>query len=702
MRAVNLLTPDQRSAPKGKGSSGPSALDAPGGIGAFVLLGALALCVAGLAGYVLSNNVVKDRKAELAQVSAESAATVEQAGKLKPYADFQTLAQARAGTVQALAAARFDWEQALRDLSRAMPKEVYLSSLDGTVGGGGAPAPRLRGPSVARHRAQGLHQEPAGGRRPDVADAQRPGRDPRDAREVRQGHRARRRPGHRHGQPLRQGRPAVLRDRHLLRALGSRRSALRRHRRRRPRRAGAGRGGDPAAGRAQAPATARLPPRRPPRRLPEVPSEPSQHHAARGRRRGRGDRRLLDARPAPEARAGDQALALDHGQAGATSRPPRPSSLPTSRRSRATRPTTRSSPGSARPSRPTTTSARCWSRSTRPPARARSTSARSRRRRRRPGGGRQEKGARSLPRRPVRRPSAPPASRRCRSRSPSRAPTSASVSSSAPGPLRRGQAAAPGRHRPPDGARQDLAAPRHDGLPEHARPDQRHHVPAAGHRGPHGRRHRGGSRHAATGTTPAAPAPATPAASRPTRPPPLEPPHDRLQGHLALPGAAQAVAGRAPPRRRGRRRADAALQGPGRPGRSSGRRRQVRRVDPHHRADRRARGRRRPCRAPACPRLGEGPFKPNATPTPTPTPAPVAPAAPADTTSPRRHPRHDARLDPGRHTPVPGSPLRSRRSPRGKYELFELTVRFGALRSGSPRARTSSACRRCRPATSRC
>ena len=136
MRAVNLLTPDLRSAPKGKGSSGPSVTDAPGGIGAIVVLSALALCVAALAGYVLSNNVVKDRKAELAQVRAESAATTAQAAKLKPYADFQALAQARAGTVQALAAARFDWEQALRDLSRAMPKEVFLSSLDGTVGGG--------------------------------------------------------------------------------------------------------------------------------------------------------------------------------------------------------------------------------------------------------------------------------------------------------------------------------------------------------------------------------------------------------------------------------------------------------------------------------------------------------------------------------------------------------------------------------------
>src|SRR5215210_5080175 len=147
MRAVNLLTPDLRSAPKGKGSSGPSALETPGGIGAFVVLGAMALVVAAIAGVVLSNNVIKDRKAELAQVSRQSDATVAKANNLKPYADFETIAKDRAGTVQALAGARFDWEQALRDLSRAMPDEVYLSSLDGNVGGGASPGggSQLRG-----------------------------------------------------------------------------------------------------------------------------------------------------------------------------------------------------------------------------------------------------------------------------------------------------------------------------------------------------------------------------------------------------------------------------------------------------------------------------------------------------------------------------------------------------------------------------
>jgi Tfp pilus assembly protein PilN len=145
MRAVNLLTPDQRSAPKSKGSSRPAAMEAPGGIGAFLLLGLLALCVAGLAGYVLTGNVVKDRKAQLAAVKAQSDATVQKAATLKPYADFETVARDRAGTVQALASARFDWEQALRDVSRAMPKEVFLSTLSGNVGGGAASGSSLRG-----------------------------------------------------------------------------------------------------------------------------------------------------------------------------------------------------------------------------------------------------------------------------------------------------------------------------------------------------------------------------------------------------------------------------------------------------------------------------------------------------------------------------------------------------------------------------
>ena len=168
MRAVNLLPPDLRSASsKGKGAAKPAR--EPGeGIGAFVLLGALAFCVVALAGYVLTTNTVKERQTRLAEVSAESAATLKRAADLKPYADFQVLTEARVGTVQSLAGSRFDWEQALRDLSLATPSNVHLTNLVGTLGGGGgatggsslrgainAPAIELKGctksqPAVAR------------------------------------------------------------------------------------------------------------------------------------------------------------------------------------------------------------------------------------------------------------------------------------------------------------------------------------------------------------------------------------------------------------------------------------------------------------------------------------------------------------------------------------------------------------------------
>jgi Tfp pilus assembly protein PilN len=136
MRAVNLLTPELRSAQKGSSAPRPSALETSGGIGAFALLGALVLCVAAVAGSALAGNTVKDRTATLAAVNAKNDATVKHAAELKPYADFQTVANERIGTVHALANARFDWEQALRDLSRALPSNVYVSSMAGDVGSG--------------------------------------------------------------------------------------------------------------------------------------------------------------------------------------------------------------------------------------------------------------------------------------------------------------------------------------------------------------------------------------------------------------------------------------------------------------------------------------------------------------------------------------------------------------------------------------
>jgi Tfp pilus assembly protein PilN len=132
MRAVNLLPSDMRSA---RPKPGPTARPEPvQGIGAYLLLGALGLCVAALAGFVLFSNGVKQREADLETAKQRTAAATAKAAALKPYADFEALAASRVETVRGLAAARFDWEQALRDISRAVPGDVKLQTLNGDIG----------------------------------------------------------------------------------------------------------------------------------------------------------------------------------------------------------------------------------------------------------------------------------------------------------------------------------------------------------------------------------------------------------------------------------------------------------------------------------------------------------------------------------------------------------------------------------------
>ena len=157
MKAINLLPTDLRGAAK-SAPKAAAAPEEPGGIGAFVVLGALAACVVAFAVYVLTTNTIKDRQVQLETVSAQAETTRQRVAELKPYADFQAMAETRIQTVKDLASSRFDWEQALRDISRAVPADVTLTELSGTIstaaGGSGlrgaiaAPAIELKGCSV--------------------------------------------------------------------------------------------------------------------------------------------------------------------------------------------------------------------------------------------------------------------------------------------------------------------------------------------------------------------------------------------------------------------------------------------------------------------------------------------------------------------------------------------------------------------------
>jgi Tfp pilus assembly protein PilN len=149
MKAINLLPPDLRGTPKSATQKAAVTPEVPGGIGAFVVLGALAACVVALAAYVLTTNTVKDRQAQLEAATAHAEATRQRVDQLKPYADFQAMAETRIQTVKDLAASRFDWEQALRDISRVVPGDVTLTELNGTISSAAGGGSGLRGAIAA-------------------------------------------------------------------------------------------------------------------------------------------------------------------------------------------------------------------------------------------------------------------------------------------------------------------------------------------------------------------------------------------------------------------------------------------------------------------------------------------------------------------------------------------------------------------------
>src|SRR4051794_32043511 len=131
MKAVNLLPSEHRGTPKSAATPAKPEKAGTTPFGAYVVLGVLAFAVLATALTVLAGNTIKTRKAELAQVTAEAQATQAKAAALQTYADFASLATQRVSTVKGLAGSRFNWDQALVDLSRALPSDVHLRSLNG-------------------------------------------------------------------------------------------------------------------------------------------------------------------------------------------------------------------------------------------------------------------------------------------------------------------------------------------------------------------------------------------------------------------------------------------------------------------------------------------------------------------------------------------------------------------------------------------
>jgi len=131
MKAVNLIPMESRRGSGGPGKSGGAV---------YGLIGLLGLLVVLAAAYAVSNKSIKDRQAELAVVQQEAVAAESKAGALAPYTQFATLRANRVQTVRSLVSSRFDWAHALREVSRTIPANAWLSTLNGSIAPGAGAA----------------------------------------------------------------------------------------------------------------------------------------------------------------------------------------------------------------------------------------------------------------------------------------------------------------------------------------------------------------------------------------------------------------------------------------------------------------------------------------------------------------------------------------------------------------------------------
>ncbi|MGH2979581.1 MAG: PilN domain-containing protein [Solirubrobacterales bacterium] len=137
MRPINLIPAEQR-----RGSArGPRGRSSFSGYIALGVLGAVVVCMLAV---VMTSNQINSKTEELAEIQDESHSQRQVADALRPYGHFADLQRARMTQIDTLAAERFDWERPLRQLSKAIPLNVWVVNVAASVapgievGGGGA------------------------------------------------------------------------------------------------------------------------------------------------------------------------------------------------------------------------------------------------------------------------------------------------------------------------------------------------------------------------------------------------------------------------------------------------------------------------------------------------------------------------------------------------------------------------------------
>ncbi len=131
MKAINLMPRDARKAESA--GSGAAVYVLLAGLGALVVLAAL---------WATAGKQIDERTAKLERVNAAIAVAEKRAAGSDAYVAFRDLAANRISTVTALSTTRFDWAHAMREVSRVLPADAWLTAMSGVSGASeAAPTP---------------------------------------------------------------------------------------------------------------------------------------------------------------------------------------------------------------------------------------------------------------------------------------------------------------------------------------------------------------------------------------------------------------------------------------------------------------------------------------------------------------------------------------------------------------------------------
>ncbi len=139
---INLLPAEERKAAGSGGRSGGAV---------YAVLAALGVAVVFASLSTMLGNDISSKNDQLTTISQQADAAEGEATRLSAYSDFSTLRARRISTITQLTGNRTDWAHNLGELARTLPRNVWLTTVDGEAGSGTPTAgqPAATGPPVA-------------------------------------------------------------------------------------------------------------------------------------------------------------------------------------------------------------------------------------------------------------------------------------------------------------------------------------------------------------------------------------------------------------------------------------------------------------------------------------------------------------------------------------------------------------------------